>query len=165
MQVPTTGIRQRFGRCKLGWIRLLRDGLRYQQRKNRQYGLVSLSEPVENCSSKIGSKINECRLSSGVRLVQFPYCQYEKPILEITCFVGMFSIEAHLADVVLHDRWILRATNFSKVRKSPAERKIMKVLSQGNWNVASLEETFQVSVISMMIFFIQKVNSLKTHQS
>ena len=74
---------------------------------------MSLSEPVENYSSKIGSKINECRLSSSVCIVlickliwcvQFPYCQYEKPIVEITCFVGMFSIEAHLADVVLHDR-------------------------------------------------------------
>ena len=34
------------------------DGVRYQQRKNRPHGLVSLSEHVENYSSKISNKIN-----------------------------------------------------------------------------------------------------------
>ena len=55
----------------------------------------------------------------------------------------MFSIEAHLVDVVLHVgvifvHRILRATGFSKVRKSSAERKVMKVLSQGElkYNIA-----------------------------
>ena len=31
----------------------------------------------------------------------------EKPILKMNCFVGIFSIKAHLADVVLHDMWVL----------------------------------------------------------
>ena len=35
----------------------------------------------------------------------FPYCQYEKPIQ--MSFVGIFSIEAHLADVVLHAMQVL----------------------------------------------------------
>ena len=32
----------------------------------------------------------------------FPYCQYETEADKMSCFVGIFSIEAHLADVVLH---------------------------------------------------------------
>ena len=47
----------------------------------------------------------------------------------MSCFVGSFSIEAHLADVVFVLR-ILRVTEFSKVRKSSAQRKIVKVSSQ-----------------------------------
>ena len=55
----------------------------------------------------------------------------------MSCFVGSFRIEAHLVDVVFS--WhvgivfvlrILRVTEFSKVRKSSAQRKIVKVLSQ-----------------------------------
>ena len=71
---------------------LLQDGIRYQQQKNRQHGLVSLSGYVENYSSKISNIINEYRLSSSVCFdlfcklrwctsVQFPCCKYEKPIL------------------------------------------------------------------------------------
>ena len=57
----------------------------------------------------------------------------------MSCFVGSYSIEAHLADVVLHGMGnvdvffvlrILRVTEFSKVRKSSARTKIVKVLSQ-----------------------------------
>ena len=57
---------------------------------------------------------------------------------EMSCFGGSFNIEAHLADAVLHSMWVLfsslefqlRVTEFSKVRKSSAQRKIAKVLSQ-----------------------------------
>ena len=57
---------------------------------------------------------------------------------KMSCFVGIFSIEAHLADAVLHSMWVLfsslefqlRVTEFSKVRKSSAQRKILKVLNQ-----------------------------------
>ena len=38
---------------------------------------------------------------------------------KMSCFVGSFSIAAHLADVVFVLR-ILRVTEFSKVRKSSA---------------------------------------------
>ena len=52
--------------------------------------------------------------------------------------MGSFSIEAHLVDVacftwhvgVVFVLTILRVTEFSKVRKSSAQRKIVKVLSQ-----------------------------------
>ena len=43
----------------------------------------------------------------------------------MSCFVGIFSNEAHLADVVFV-LTILRVTEFSKVRKSSAQRKIVK---------------------------------------
>ena len=38
-------------------------------------------------------------------------------------------------------------------------------LESAKIEMTSLEESFQVSVISTMIFFIWKVNSLKTYQS
>ena len=79
MQVRTIGLRQRFSRYKLEWVRLFTsselDGVgykRYQQRKNRPHGLVSLSEHVENHSSKISNKINEYRLSSSLWLSEQP---------------------------------------------------------------------------------------------
>ena len=117
MKVRTIGIRQRFGQNKFEWIRLLtRWRTIWTTKESTAYGLVSLSEHVENYSSTISNKINEYKLSSSVFLVlfcklrwcvQFPYCQDEKPILKVSCFVGIFTIEAHLADVVLHDMWVL----------------------------------------------------------
>ena len=110
----------------INWIRRLdsneQDGVRYkryQQRKNRPHGLMSLSEHVEKYFSKISNKINEYKLSSSICLVlfcklnwdgiiydvrwcvQFPCSQYEKPIKYLSCFVGSFSMEAHLTDIVL----------------------------------------------------------------
>ena len=104
------------------------------KRIDRPHGLVSLSEHVENYSSKISNKINECRLSSSVCLVllcklrwyvQFPCCQHEKPMLKISCFA------LHVGVVFI--LWISRVTEFSKVGKSSAESKIMRVLSQGKF--------------------------------
>ena len=70
-------------------------------------------------------------------------------MLKISCFV------AHLADVVLHYMWVLFSSWLrSSQRLGNRQRKVK----------SCFEETFQVSVISTMIFFIWKVNSLKTYE-
>ena len=76
----------------------------------------------------------------------------------------MYFFLAHLADVflMLFYDWhvgvvfvlrILRVTEFSKVRKSSAQRKIMKVLSLGKLKYNITRRNLSDTVISTMIFF------------
>ena len=60
MKVRTIGMRQRFGQNTLVRVDQTLNKMAYDiDNENQPHGLVSLSEHVENCYSKISDKINE----------------------------------------------------------------------------------------------------------